>query len=185
METVRAFFALELPEDLRRRISEVAEDVADSGADVKAVEFENLHVTMKFLGDVPTARVEEIATSIGTIRSKRFEIEAKGVGVFPDRQMIRVIWVGVGRGGNEIVSLSREIDGCLVGLGFPRERRFIPHITIGRVRSPRNKERLLNAIDRHRDAVFGTCVIDRLVLKKSVLTSHGPVYSNLKVFPLE
>ncbi|MDI9644746.1 MAG: RNA 2',3'-cyclic phosphodiesterase [Candidatus Verstraetearchaeota archaeon] len=183
METVRAFFALDLSDELKRRIAEVESDVERSGADVKIVEPENLHITMKFLGEIPASRLDEIVKAAEAVRERRFELEAKSVGVFPNRRMVRVVWVGAGMGSEGVMAISRRLDAALVGLGFPKEEKFVPHITIARVRSPKNRERLLEVIDRHAKKVFGYCRIDRLVLKKSVLTGSGPVYSDLKVFP--
>ncbi|MEM4658387.1 MAG: RNA 2',3'-cyclic phosphodiesterase [Candidatus Methanosuratincola sp.] len=185
MESVRAFFALEISDDMRRRIADLGQEVARSGADVKVVEEENLHVTMKFLGEVPVSKVEEISGALNGMGIRRFELEARGVGAFPDRRTIRVIWVGVGRGGNEVMEIARKLDNALARFGFPKEKRFVPHITIGRVRSPRNREALLNILDRHSQTAFGTALVDRLVLKKSTLTGSGPLYTDLKVFPFE
>ncbi|MBC7126928.1 MAG: RNA 2',3'-cyclic phosphodiesterase [Candidatus Methanosuratincola petrocarbonis] len=185
MESVRAFFALEISDDMRRRIADLGKEVAKSGADVKVVEAENLHVTMKFLGEVPVSKVEEISGAIQGMRIRRFELEARGAGAFPDRRMIRVVWVGIGRGSVEVTEVARKLDDALGRFGFPKEKRFVPHITVGRVRSQRNREALQNLLDTHSQTVFGTTLVDRLVLKKSTLTGSGPVYTDLKVFPFE
>ncbi|MEJ5293446.1 MAG: RNA 2',3'-cyclic phosphodiesterase [Candidatus Methanosuratincola sp.] len=185
MESVRAFFALEISDEIRRRLTDLGEEIAKSGADVKVVEAENLHVTMKFLGEVPVSITEEVSGALEGMRIRRFELEAKGTGAFPDRRTIRVIWAGVGRGASEVTEIARMLDATLARLGFPKEKRFVPHITVGRVRSPRNREALLNILDRHSQTIFGTALVDRLVLKKSILTSAGPVYTDLKVFPFE
>ncbi|MEN3035093.1 MAG: RNA 2',3'-cyclic phosphodiesterase [Candidatus Methanosuratincola sp.] len=185
MESVRAFFALEISEDMRQRIADLGKEVARSGADVKVVEAENLHVTMKFLGEVPLSKIDEIAGALESIKMRSFELEARGAGAFPDRRMIRVMWVGIGKGAGEVTEVARKLDEALGRFGFPKEKRFVPHITVGRVRSPRNREALLNILDSHSQTVFGTTLVDRLVLKKSTLTGAGPIYSNLKVFPFE
>ncbi|MBC7121313.1 MAG: RNA 2',3'-cyclic phosphodiesterase [Candidatus Methanosuratus sp.] len=185
MESVRAFFALEISDDMRGRIADLEEEVARSGADVKVVEAENLHVTMKFLGEIPTSMVEEIAVAVEGIKARKFELEARGAGAFPDRRVIRVIWVGVGRGDGEATEIARKLDAALERFGFQKEKRFVPHITVGRVRSQRNRDALLRILEDHAQTVFGTTLVDRLVLKKSVLTGKGPVYTDLKVFPFE
>lgn len=185
MESVRAFFALEISDDMRRRIADLGKEVARSGADVKVVEAENLHVTMKFLGEVPASKVDEIAGALDGMRVRRFELEARGAGAFPDRRMIRVMWVGIGKGAGEVTEVARKLDDALGRFGFPKEKRFVPHITVGRVRSPKNREALLSILDSHSQTVFGTALVDRLVLKKSTLTRSGPVYTDLKVFPFE
>lgn len=180
MEVVRAFLALEVAEDVKERIMELEGKIKASGADVKLVERENLHVTMKFLGDVTADAVERVYEAMKTIKEVKFQLEVKGTGVFPNPRMVRVLWVGAGTGGEKVVSIFRQLDSELVMKGFPMERDFTPHVTIGRVRSHRNKEDLLRAIDEYRGRMFGTTAIDKIVLKKSVLMSSGPVYSNLR-----
>jgi 2'-5' RNA ligase len=180
MEVVRAFLALEVAEDVKERIMELERKIKASGADVKLVEQENLHITMKFLGDVTADVVERVYEAMKTVREVKFQLEVKGTGVFPNLRMIRVLWVGAGAGGDKVVSIFRQLDSELVRKGFPRERDFTPHITIGRVRSLRNKEDLLRVIEEYRGRIFGTIAIDKISLKKSELTPNGPIYSNLR-----
>jgi len=180
MEVVRAFLALEVAEDVKKRIMELEGKIKASGADVKLVEQENLHITMKFLGDITADAVERVYEAMKTVKEVKFQLEVKGTGVFPNPRMVRVLWVGAGTGGEKVVSIFRQLDSELVSKGFQRERDFTPHITIGRVKSHRNKEDLLRAIDEYRARIFGTTAIDKIVLKKSILMSSGPVYSNLR-----
>ena len=84
-----------------------------------------------------------------------------------------------------MVKIFRQLDECICRLGFTRERDFTPHITIGRVKSQRNREELLRVMEGYRGKVFGTTPIDKVVLKKSVLTPSGPVYSNIREVELE
>jgi len=180
MEVVRAFLALEVAEDVKEGIVELEEEVKASGADVKLVERENLHVTMKFLGDVTMDAVERVHEAMRTVKEVKFPLEVKGTGVFPNPRMVRVLWVGAGTGGEKVVSIFRQLDGEMAKMGFRRERDFTPHITIGRVRSPRNREELLRVLGEYRGTVFGTTPVEKIVLKKSTLTPSGPVYSNLR-----
>ncbi len=180
METVRAFLALEISDDVRSKIMEFEGELEASGADIKLVEKENLHVTMKFLGDVNEVVLEKIFAIMDDVKEERFSIRVEGVGVFPNQRMLRVVWVGIGDGGEKVTKIQRELEGQLAGLGFGRERDFVPHITVGRVRSPRNRERVIQVLEKYKGHYFGTCLVDRLVLKKSVLTLRGPVYSNLR-----
>lgn len=179
METHRAFLALDISQEVRGRIMEVEEEVGRSGGDVKLVSAENLHVTLKFLGDVGPPGVEAVRGVMSGVRAKPFPMEARGTGVFPSPRMARVLWVGIGTGSDDVVSVFRQLEAGLIKAGFPRERDFTPHITIGRVRSQRGAPRLAEAMARFRSASFGTTGVDRIVLKKSVLTPSGPVYSNL------
>jgi 2'-5' RNA ligase len=179
METHRAFLALDLSLDVRGRIMELEREVDRAGGDVKLVAAENLHVTIKFLGDISSQGVEAVNGVMNMVKSNLFPIEAKGTGVFPNPRMARVLWVGVGMGSDDVVSIFTQLEAGLTKAGFPRERDFTPHITIGRVRSSRGAGRLIEAMNGFRDASFGTTLVDRIVLKKSQLTPSGPIYSNL------
>jgi 2'-5' RNA ligase len=179
METYRAFLALDISHEVRARIMELEERVGQAGADVKLVEMENLHVTMKFLGEIGAERVEAVHEVMKSVKEKPFQLEAKGTGVFPNPRMARVLWVGVGIGSDESISIFRQLESGIMKLGFPRERDFTPHITIGRVKSPRGTGQLMEAMGAFRSTSFGVTLVDKVVLKKSQLTPSGPIYSNL------
>ncbi len=179
METHRAFLALDISQEMKAKIMELEERVARTGADVKLVEMENLHVTLKFLGEITPERVETIREVLAGLKESPFQLEAKGTGVFPSMRMPRVLWVGVGKGSNEVISIFRHLDEDLSRLGFPKERDFTPHLTIGRVRSGRGSGDLLEALSAFRSATFGETLAGKVVLKKSQLTPSGPIYSNL------
>lgn len=185
MEVVRTFLALDIPDEIKGRIMDVEGRVERSEADVKLVERENLHVTMKFLGDVTDDTIEKIYRVMMGTREGKFEMEVKGTGVFPNQRMVRVLWVGIGAGSEKVTSIFRRLDAGTAELGFPQERHFTPHITIGRVRSPRNRDELIKAMEKYSSEKFGTTAVDRIVLKKSVLTPRGPIYSNLREAELQ
>jgi 2'-5' RNA ligase len=185
METVRAFLAIELSENVRQKIVELGKEIVMTGADVKPVEFDNLHLTLKFLGDVSIESVDKIHQAMKNVKSMKYDLEARGTGVFPNVHMARVVWIGVGKGGEESISIFRQLEGQLSKMGFPAERDFTPHITIARVKSARNREGLINAMERNRDTVFGETRVEKFVLKKSVLTPSGPIYSKLREVELE
>ncbi|MCX8182526.1 MAG: RNA 2',3'-cyclic phosphodiesterase [Candidatus Methanomethyliaceae archaeon] len=180
MERVRAFLALDISEEVRQNIAKFEREIDLVGADIKLVEVENLHVTIKFLGEVDAGMLERVHDMMKRVRGEKFSISVEGVGVFPNWRMIRVVWVGIGKGGERVAKIQRELDVGLSEIGFERERDFVPHITVGRVRSPRNRDRLLQLVEKYKEFKFGTFLVDRLVLKKSVLTPKGPVYSNLR-----
>lgn len=180
MEAVRAFLALEVSEEVRSRIMELEKELEESGADIKLVERENLHVTMKFLGEINKAVLEGVYNIMDGLREDKFEIKVEGVGAFPNLRVLRVLWVGIRDGADRVIGIQRRLDDQLIRLGFGKERDFVPHITVGRVKTPRNKERILQILEKYKGHYFGMCMVERLVLKKSVLTPRGPVYSNLK-----
>ncbi len=185
MEMVRAFLALDLNETVRTGLKGLMDEVQRSGADVKLVEAANLHVTLQFLGDIPADACGSIGEVMTGVRERAFTAEAKGTGVFPNTKFVRVIWAGIGSGSGKISSLFEQLSAGLSGLGYPEERSFTPHITIGRGRSQRNRDSLLRVLEQHRDTSFGTFGVDHISLKKSVLTPSGPIYSDLVVTKLE
>jgi 2'-5' RNA ligase len=180
MERVRAFLALDISEEVRREIGEFEKEIDSVGADIKLVETENLHVTMKFLGEIDAGVLEKVYDVMRGLREEKFVMKVEGVGVFPNWRVARVVWVGIGEGRERVIEIQRKLDSGLAGLGFGRERDFVPHITVGRVRSPRNRDRLLQVLENYRGRKFGSCVAERLVLKMSQLTPKGPIYSDLR-----
>lgn len=179
METHRVFLALDLSPEVRHRIMELEEEVGRAGGDVKLVPPENLHVTMKFLGDAGQPSIEAVHAVMKAVKAKPFPMEAKGTGVFPNPRTARVLWVGVGMGSDEVVSIFRQLEEGLIKAGFLKEKDFTPHITIGRVRSARGTGQLMDAMARYRATSFGVTTVDSIALKKSLLTPSGPIYSNL------
>jgi len=184
-EPIRAFLALEIPDEIKDKIMEVEGGVERSNADVKLVERENLHVTMKFLGDVTASTLDKVYDVMKRVKESKFEIEVKGTGVFPNLRMVRVLWVGIGAGSDKVTAVFRTLDSGIAELGFHRERDFTPHITIGRVRSQRNREELIKAMEKYGSDEFGTAVVDKIIIKRSILMQRGPIYSNLREVELQ
>lgn len=180
MEYVRAFIAMELNEEVKDRIMEFEERLRTCRSEMKFVEKENLHITVKFLGEINAKLLEGVFEEIERIEEEKFTISVKGVGVFPNERFMRVIWIGVEEGKDKIVKVQREIDERLSRLGFAKEKDFVPHITVARVKSIGDRNEVLRVFEEFKHRDFGRSLIDRVVLKKSVLTPKGPIYSNLK-----
>ncbi|MDI6893228.1 MAG: RNA 2',3'-cyclic phosphodiesterase [Bacillota bacterium] len=178
---MRLFVAVELPPSLRRALGELVRHLAESRADVKWVEEENFHLTLKFLGEVDPARLAELAEALARAAGemKPFTFEAAGTGAFPSPGRARVVWVGVGRGAGELGRLAAAVDSQLADLGFaPESRPFSPHLTVGRVRSPRGATDLARALEQ---ASFPAreVAVEEIVLFQSALGRSGPVYTPL------
>ena len=157
--------------------------LVQTGADVKLVETENIHVTMRFLGDITSVIVDKIFEEIKNIQFVPFNVQLKGVGVFPSLSYPRVVWAGITEGTNELRNIFDQIEPRLRELGFtPDEHGFSPHLTIARVRSGRNKAQLAEFVKANADLDFGTIRADCLRLKRSVLSPNGPTYSTLREF---
>jgi 2'-5' RNA ligase len=180
---MRLFLAIEIPEPIRARLVEVQKNLPGK---LKLVEPENIHITLKFLGEVAEPRAAEVRKGLAPLETPAFDAEAKGLGLFPGPGNPRVIWAGTGRGAAEATALSREVDGRLAPLGFPREKRFVPHATLARAKfmDGAGKARLRALLEARRESVFGEWRVGSVVLKKSTLTPTGPLYSDVEAFPL-
>ena len=178
---VRAFVAIDVNEDVRRKLVAAQEQLSATGAQLKLVEPSNIHVTMKFLGEVPDHRIDEIANALRNAAAgvKRFVISVRRIGVFPNLRYIRVVWAGVAGGRDEVIDLQRRIDRELRPLGFAPERDFVPHLTLARVKSAARREELVAAVKRMSTIEFGASEVYAIELKQSTLTSKGPIYSTL------
>jgi 2'-5' RNA ligase len=182
---MRAFLAVDLNESLQNKVLEVQKQLTKADAPVKFVERENLHFTCKFLGDISDDKADKIAE---TIREKiqnypPFEILIKGAGVFPHLGYIRVIWLGL-EDAKIFSDMLMDFDEEFIKMGFRKERSYIPHLTIGRVKGAQNKEALVSIIKELEDVEIGAMKVERVVLKKSELTPVGPIYTTVEEFEL-
>lgn len=181
-ETVRSFVAFDIEnEAVRNRLAKAQALLIQTGADVKLVETENIHVTMRFLGDISMGIVEKVFAEMKKTQFTPFNVHLKGLGVFPNLNYPRVVWVGIADGADMLRSVFSQLEPQLRGLGFaPDSKGFSPHLTIARVRSGRNKAQLSEFIKKSVEYEFGTIKTECLRLKKSVLSPKGPKYSTLK-----
>jgi RNA 2',3'-cyclic 3'-phosphodiesterase len=155
---MRLFIAIEIPDSIREYLSTLA---------VPGKKAEK-HITLKFLGEVPDSRLEELITTLQTIRFQTFSLKLSGMGFFPDKRRPRVVWAGVEP---SALVLQKQIEELLLPLGFQRDNRFHPHITLSRLRSPAPVNTL--PIEPREWEV------DSFKLIKSTLTPQGPIYEAL------
>jgi len=181
VERIRSFVAFEINEaSVLKQFTSVQQALIDTGADLKLVRSENIHVTVRFLGEITPLMVNKVCEEMNSISFKPFEIGLRGVGAFPNPRRVRVIWVGIRSGNEVLMDIFNRLENRLLKLGFAPDRRgFSPHITIARVRSGKNRESLTQQILSRSDYNFGTIKADSLKLMKSVLTPRGPIYSTL------
>lgn len=184
---IRSFLAIELPKLILRKIEEVQRDLRSTRADVRWVNPEKIHLTLKFFGNIEESRIDPIFKSIEepVRNTSPFSIEVKGVGAFPQLRNPRVIWMGLVDGKEILTSFQKQIETQLEKMGFqPEDRPFHPHLTLGRMKSSRGKEELVGRMEKHREEEFGDFQVERVILFKSDLTPSGPIYTLLKELKL-
>ena len=183
---MRAFIAIELPQEIKNRITGLQKELQRTGADVKWVEPRNIHLTLKFLGEINKDMFIKLIGIIENLakNNQPFTASLFSLGVFPKTDFARVIWTGIDKGEKETTLLAKDLEDRIQGLGIPKENRpFSTHITLGRIRSTKNREKLMPAILElgkelgKENLEFN---IEKIVLFKSSLTSSGPIYETLK-----
>jgi RNA 2',3'-cyclic 3'-phosphodiesterase len=184
---IRSFLAIELPKSILKEIEEVQGDLKSTHADVRWVNPEKIHLTLKFFGNIEESRIDPIFKSIEEVirNTLPFSLKVRGVGAFPNLRNPRVIWMGLIDGKEVLASFQRQIDTQLEKIGFqPEDRSFHPHLTLGRMKSSRGKEELVGKIEKHKEEEFGVLQVERLVFFKSDLRPTGPIYTPLKEMKL-
>ncbi|MGQ4833026.1 MAG: RNA 2',3'-cyclic phosphodiesterase [Candidatus Asgardarchaeia archaeon] len=183
---IRSFISVDIEEPvLIGKIVRLQDSLKDLGINAKFVEPQNLHYTLKFLGNVSEVKIEEIKEVLSKISLDSFEVEIGGMGSFPSLRRINVIWLGAKKGGDKLVELAKQVDEALLKLNFPKEKRpFTPHLTICRIKTSRNKEALVKFLMSNQDIEIGSLLVNEFRLKKSTLTPKGPIYETLASFKL-
>jgi len=181
-ERIRSFVAFDIDNELvLRRFSEVQAELAKTGRDLKLVEPKNIHITMRFLGDISANMVDQIHEAMAKVDFTPFDAEIRGVGAFPDLRYARVVWAGIRKGSEELRGVFNQLEPHLREVGFkPDPKGFSPHLTLARVKTGRNKVELARCVTALVDCEFGVVRASCLRLKRSVLTPRGPIYSTLK-----
>ncbi|MEM0021140.1 MAG: RNA 2',3'-cyclic phosphodiesterase [Fervidicoccaceae archaeon] len=178
----RVFIAVEVKNPaLINKLIEIERSIEYLGVPIKMVEPENLHITLVFIGEVEEDIVEEIKSAISEVVSPPISAQLVGMGAFPTIHSPRVVWVGIKRGSQEIVQLQKKVESALREhrISFEKERNFVPHLTLGRVKGKRNIEKLASFIEKNADMVFGDEEFNEIKLKESILTPKGPIYKDL------
>jgi len=171
---------------VRENLLKAEEELKQTRADLKVVEKENLHFTVKFLGEIPESIVDEIDRRIRALALRRMDVGVRGLGAFPDAKRPRVVWAGVSPQDLASISTSgQQVIDALEGIGESDERGFHPHITLARVRSPRNHEALVALLRDYSMREFGRTDVSSLKLKSSVLAPTGPTYRDVKEYALQ
>ena len=183
-ESIRSFLAFDMESDtVLNRLKAAQALLVQTGADLKLVEPQNIHITVRFLGDITPDTAEKIFEEMKKIQFTPFNVQISGLGVFPDLHYPRVVWAGMTEGADQLKNVFTQLEPRLQGLGFtPDPKGFSPHLTIARVRSGTNKTQLAEFINKNANYDFGAIKAECLRLKKSDLTPKGPIYSTFKEF---
>ena len=177
---VRTFLALDLDDDIRKGLVAAQRRIGEKDAKINWVARQNLHVTLKFLGDVEDAMLEEVCRLVAEAagRIETFEFDVRGVIAVPPGGRIRMVWAGVDDPTGRTAALFAEIEKALAGLGFRHEnRRFQPHITLARVKHARDPRALREAAAPLAEQDFGAQRAEHVTVYTSQLTPTGPVYT--------
>lgn len=178
---IRIFIALELPEEVKKEILEIQRQLVIKNAKIRWVSKENTHLTLKFLGGVEESLMSDIYETINRASKSfnSFQLNLSNAGLFPNKGRPKIIWAGIGGRIPELESLSENCDSAMHRIGFKREnRKFKPHVTIGRIKSLSDAEDLSQRLnDLEIDPIeFEAAKINII---KSDLTSSGAVYTLL------
>ena len=179
---IRAFIAAQIDSKTVQKISEAIAQLKPNIPGLRWVPPTNLHLTLKFLGDVDEAKVDPIAEVLQRQLDPfpRFTINAKGLGVFPDAKRPRILWVGLE--GSHLAALASTVESALEPFGFvPEKRGFKPHLTVGRWRqSDKPPAKFAEELGRWKGHEFGEFEVREIIFFQSMLTPEGAIHRPLK-----
>jgi len=178
---IRSFIAVDLDDQgIKDRIVNVQKDLQQTHAQLKMVEPEILHLTLRFLGEIPQETLEMVKQILRGVNFRPFEVTFSGVGTFPSLNRINVVWIGITHGQEQLGEIFRQMEPKLREIGMAADNKgFSPHLTIARVKSGVNRAALAGAVAKMRDLEFGDMPVKYVRLKKSTLSPKGPIYTTI------
>lgn len=184
---MRTFIAINLNPEIKKALIQLIKELDTGNRNIKWIAEQGMHLTLKFLGEIDRGKVTQIENVLERILEKHrpFSLRFKGTGSFPPgKKAARVLWVGI----EEEESLKRlqsELEAELEKIGFPREqRRFHPHLTLGRVKFQSGLGQTLSLLEKYRDQAFGEMKVEKITFFQSILKPTGAEYSILSEFEL-
>jgi 2'-5' RNA ligase len=186
-ETFRAFIALELPEDAKTALIRLQTDLRRPEDGIKWVAEGNLHLTLLFLGEMPKSDLAVITERLETIGANHapFEMVLKGAGAFPNVRRPKTIWAGIVGDLRPLRTLAESVASEMAAMGYPPDKSFKPHVTLGRSRADAPNPTLADALTLQRDRPLAEARVDSIRLFKSELRPQGPIYSPLATVALK
>ncbi len=186
---IRAFIAIEIPEDVRAGIEEAQARLkrAHVGVKISWTKVDNLHLTLQFLGYIEETLVDKIKAGLQSVAGQHppFDLAVHGAGAFPNETRPRVVWVGCDDANGRLKALAGSVQAAMQPLGFePEHREFAAHLTLGRIKVPRPDVALTRAVDSLKNKAFGTLRVEAIHLFESQLHPEGSIYSKLSTHAL-
>ncbi|MBD3305851.1 RNA 2',3'-cyclic phosphodiesterase [candidate division KSB3 bacterium] len=188
MKAIRAFIAIKIPESVQAKLQGVQDKLKQADAHVSWVKPANIHLTLKFLGNIEEAQIpaltKSLQESVKTVSP--FQLQIGYAGAFPNLRYPRVVWIGVTDDEQDSLrTLQEDLAARLAKLGFKQESgRFKPHLTLGRVRSQKNRSNLLRAVEAIVNIWVGEISVDAIYLIQSELKPSGAEYTDLATIPI-
>jgi RNA 2',3'-cyclic 3'-phosphodiesterase len=187
MENIRTFIAVDIPQEIKMELDKLITELRSYAPDIRWVRAANLHLTLRFLGDIPRNSISDLATELSTSLTGfgEFPIALSGVGAFPNLKRARVIWIGGGEGCERMVELAHTVEKSCINLGFgAADKPFSCHLTIGRVKFPKGHEKLVSKIE---SMAFDSPLFEvgEIAIFKSELLPAGPRYTRLETIHFE
>ncbi|MDO9565274.1 MAG: RNA 2',3'-cyclic phosphodiesterase [Candidatus Desulfaltia sp.] len=181
-DIIRTFIGFELPEKIRSFIGSIQENLKSNQLDAQWVQTKNIHLTLKFLGNINKDDSQKVGEAIFKSAADHAPISltAKGIGAFPGINRPSVLWVGIKGQIDMLIQLQRSLDDQLEKIGFSRENRpFKGHLTLARVKKQLDQAKLIDAIKKYKELESEPFIADNIVLFKSDLKSTGAIYTKL------
>lgn len=185
-ETIRTFIAVEFPQEIQDRLQQLQDDLRPSMPDVRWIKHGNIHLTLKFLGDVKVSRIDAVTEALRDVARQvsPFAMSLAGIGAFPNSRRPRIVWVGIEKGADRLIEIAKLIEASMKRLGFPREKRpFRPHLTVGRIRRLTDPAAMTEALERSEVGELGEFTVGKINLIKSQLDPAGSIYTTLAEAP--
>jgi 2'-5' RNA ligase len=180
---IRSFIAVEVPDDVQEQLGRIAGKLRECGVKVRWSQPGNIHLTLKFLGDVDDNDIPKVCGVITEAAAglKPFDVRIAGLGAFPPHGAPRIVWVGITDQTEPLIALAEDLDRRIaetIGIR-PEHRKFHPHLTLGRVKSTRGTDRLIEAMQALEPVDLGLFGVDALALFMSKLHSQGSIYTRM------
>jgi len=181
-DTIRAFIAIPLEPKIQHAIECVQDHLKKTNSDVKWVTPKNIHITLKFLGDVDTEQINSVKQTLANLfqNTRSFKVELSRLGAFPNIDRPRTLWVGLKDSKQRLSRIAVSLEKALGKIGFQGDQKsFSPHITIGRIRSSKNISALSKSMSNYQISENCTQNISKIILFQSNLCPDGPIYKSL------